>query len=214
MHTGVREALLFHGLFFAVATPVLLLTTGNAYGQAQLWLAIAYNLTLPAWALMRGHTEWLWLWLFLLPLSAAQVVPDWVLVDVTGTLTFPDHGLPRIGGAVPIVFMGLWIMLLFPILLIAQSSRRPYLSALVLGLLLFSLCEWLSRPLQLWQGQNVWLVDGLAVYTLIPEVLLCLATLVAYRHLRSAPLASRVAGALAVSVFYAGALVISLLLIG
>ncbi len=214
MQTGVREALLFHGLYFAVAAPVLFVTADAGYGLAQLWLTLGYSVALLAWALMRGHTEWLWLWLFLLPLSAAQIVPDWVLVEVTQTLVFPDHGLPRIGGAVPVVFMGMWVMLLFPILLIAQSTRRPYAVSAILSLALFTFCEWAARPLQLWQGQNAKLVEGVAVYTLIPEVLLCLAALYAYRHLRSAPLPLRVTGAVAVSVFYAGALVISLLLVG
>lgn len=214
MQTGVREALLFHGLFFAIAAPVVFLTDGAAYGRAQLWLTAGYHLALPAWALMRGHTEWLWLWLFLLPLSVAQVVPDWVLVDVTRTLVFPDHGLPRIGGAVPVVFVGLWVMALFPILLVAQSTRHPYLVAAVISLPAFAVLEWTARPLQLWFGQNAKLFDGVAVYTLVPEMLLCLAALAAYRSLRGAALPVRVIGAVSVSVFYTGALLISLLLIG
>ncbi len=212
MHTAVREALWFHLAFFLVALPALYLAQGAAYGWTLLWLVIGYNLALPAWALVRGHTEWLWLWLFLLPLSCAQVVPDWVLVEVTRTLVFPDHGSPRIGGAVPVAFMGMWLMALLPLVLIAQSSRRPYLTMGLLSLLVFTFWEWAARPLRLWHGQNVWLVYGVAVYTLLPEVLLGLMTLTAYRSLRSAGPAIRLLGALGVSVFYAGALVISLLL--
>lgn len=212
MHTAVREMLWFHFAYFAVAIAALYLAPAAAYGWTLLWLVVAYNVALPVWALLRGHTEWLWLWLFLLPLSIAQVVPDWVLVDVTRTLVFPDHGLPRIGGAVPVIFMGMWLMALLPLILIAQSSRHPYLTMALLSLGLFAFWEWAARPMRLWYGQDVWLVQGVAVYTLPPEVLLGLLSLGAYRALRSAGPVSRLLGALGVSVFYAGALVISLLL--
>lgn len=212
MHSGVREALVFHLLFFAAAAAVLWLLKGTALGQGMLWLTVGYHLALPAWALLRGRSEWLWLWLFLLPLSAAQVLPDWALVEITRTLVFPDHGLPRIGGAVPVIFIGLWAMLLFPILLLGQASRHPYWTTAALALIAFTFCEWAARPLQLWHGQNVTLVYGVAVYTLIPEMLLSLCALYAYRSTRSDWLPTRIVAAVGVSVFYAGALVLSLLL--
>lgn len=214
MHTAVREALWFHFAFFLVAAAALYLSGNATYGWTLLWLVVAYNIGLPAWALVRGQTEWLWLWLFLLPLSAAQAVPDWMLVEVTKTLVFPDHGLPRIGGAVPVVFMGMWVIALLPLILVAQSSRRPYLTMAVASFLLFAFWEWAARPMRLWYGQNTWLVQGVAVYTLLPEVLLALATLGAYRSLRGAGPLARIGAALGVSVFYAGALAISLLLTG
>ncbi len=212
MKASIREALWFHLLFFAVSAPVLFLTHGDTFGKGLLFLTLGYNVGLPLYALARGHTDWLKLWMFLLPLSCGQVLPDWALVQIAGVLSFPDHGIYRIGGAVPAYFMGLWIMLLFPITLISDSTRSRYLLAGVLSLLLFGFCEWAARPLQLWQAQNVRAIDGVAIYVLIPEVFLGLMTLKAYRNTRGGGIIQQMFSAFAVNLLYTGALFIGLLL--
>lgn len=212
MQIAVREALWFHALFFAIAAPVLLLTHGPALGSGVLWLTVGYNIAIPALGLLRGHAEWLWLWLFLAPLSMAQVMPDWALTAIAGTLVFPDLGVIRIGGEVPVYFMGMWMALLFPITLYAGAQRHPYVVAAWLSLPAFALCEWAAPRLQLWFSHDVVLLDGMALYPLIPEAMLAMSTLWAYRTLRTAGTIARIAGALAVSVFYAGALFIALVI--
>ncbi len=212
MKLSIREALWFHLLFFAASVPVLLFAHGPMLGQGLLALTIGYNVVLPLYALARGHTDWLKLWLFLLPLSCGQVLPDWALVQIAGVLSFPDHGAWRIGGVVPAYFMGLWIMLLFPITLISESTRSRYLTAAVLSLLLFGFWEWAAQPLQLWQPQNVRTMAGIAVYVLIPEVILGLMTLKAYRDTRGSGIIQQVFSAFAVNLLYTGALFIGLLL--
>lgn len=210
MQLAVREALWFHGLFFVVAAAVLLFADSEL-GLGLTWLAIGYNVALPALGLVRGHAEWLWLWLFLLPLSIALVVPDWALAAIGGTLVFPDHGGWRVGGLVPAYFAGLWMTLLFPILLLSNAQRRPYRAATLLALVAFCFWEWAAPQMGLWQHQGVDQLAGVALYPLIPEVMLVLTTVWAYRHLRSSPLYARVTGALTVAIFYAGALFIALL---
>jgi hypothetical protein len=212
MKASIREALWFHLLFFAVSAPVLFLTHGEMFGKSLLILTLGYNVLLPLYALARGHGEWLKLWTLLLPLSCGQVLPDWALVQIAGVLTFPDHGVWRIGGAVPAYFMGLWIMLLFPVTLISDSTRSRYLLAAVLSLLLFGFWEWAAQPLQLWQAQNVRTIAGVAIYVLIPEVFLGLITLKAYRNTRGSGIIQQVFSAFAVNLLYTGALFISLLL--
>lgn len=212
MSASVREALLLHALYLVIAAPLLLLGSGERLGLSLLWLTIAYNLLVPAWALLRGHSEWLWLWLFLVPLSAAQVLPDWTLVEIAGTLHFPDHGLYRIGGAVPVCFLGMWTAALFPIVLFAQASRQPYFVAGALSLALFALWEWAAVPLNIWEPRSATTVNGVALYVLLPEVLLGMATLHAYRRLRNHSWPERLVGALGVPVLYTGALFLSLLL--
>lgn len=212
MKASIREALWFHGLFFAGSLPVLLFLQGAALGKALIGLTLFYNIALPALSVLRGHNEWLKLWLFLLPLSCGQVLPDWALVDVAGVLHFPDHGVWRIGGAVPVYFMGLWIMLLFPIILISDSLRSRHVAAAALGLLAFAFCEWAARPLSLWQGQNVRMIDGVALYVLLPEVLLVLATLSAYRNSRGRSIIQQWFSAFGVNLLYTGALFIGLTL--
>jgi hypothetical protein len=209
---AVREALWFHGLFFAVAAPLLLLTHDIALGASLLWLVIGYNLAVPVIGLARGHTEWLWLWLFLAPLSIAQVLPDWALVSIAHTLEFPDLGQWRIGGVVPVYFMGMWITLLFPITLFANAQRSPYAVAGLLSLAAFGFWEWAAPRLDLWHDRDVATVLGVPLYALLPELLLGVMTLWAYRTLRSAGALARVTGAVAVSVFYCGALFIALVL--
>jgi hypothetical protein len=212
MKASIREALWLHLLFFAISAPVLFLTHGSMFGKGLLFLTLGYNLVLPLYALARGHSEWLKLWMFLLPLSCGQVLPDWALVQIAGVLSFPDHGVWRIGGAVPAYFMGLWIMLLFPVTLFSDSLRSRYLTMAVLSLLLFGFWEWAAQPLQLWQAQNVRTLAGVAIYVLIPEVFLGLVTLKAYRNTRSNGIIQQVFSAFAVNLLYTGALFISLLL--
>lgn len=213
MHRNLREALLFHTLFFVIAAVAIFVTPARAYGSVLLIAAIAYQLALPAWSLIRGHGDWLALWAFLLPLSLCQPLADWVLVDVAGTLSFPDHGIYRIGGAVPLYFCGLWTMALFPVLLLAQHSRMPWLTVAGAGLLMFAACEWIARPLDLWQARNVATIAGVALYVLAAEVLLCWATYAAWRGTRGSALPTRVVAAVAVSLFYTGALLWALLIV-
>ncbi|PTU31676.1 DUF6989 domain-containing protein [Stenotrophobium rhamnosiphilum] len=212
MKVSIREALWFHVLFFVVSTPVLYFAHGEMLGKGLLALTIGYNVVLPLYALARGHNEWLKLWMFLLPLSCGQVLPDWALVQIAGVLHFPDHGIWRIGGAVPAYFMGLWIMLLFPVTLISDSTRSRYITMGVLSLVLFAFWEWAAQPLQLWQPQNVRTIAGVAIYVLIPEVILGLATLHAYRNTRGSGIIQQVFSALSVNLLYTGALFIGLLL--
>ena len=213
MKASIREALWFHLLFFTLSAPLLLFLKGTNLGQALLILVIVYNVALPALSVARGHAEWLRLWLFLLPLSCGQVLPDWALADIAHVLVFPDHGQYRIGGAVPVYFMGMWIMLLFPILLLSDASRHSrYFIAAVLSLLLFTFWEWAARPLYLWYGQNVAMLEGVALYPLIPEMLLGLAALWMYRNTRDDKPIQRLFSALGVNLFYTGSLFIGLLL--
>lgn len=213
MKASIREALWFHLIFFGISLPVLLLAKGEYLGKGLLILTIAYNIALPALSVARGHAEWLRLWLFLLPLSCGQVLPDWALADVAHVLVFPDLGQYRIGGTVPVYFMGMWIMLLFPVLLISDASRHSrYFSVGILSLLLFTFWEWAARPLHLWHGQDVQMIQGVALYPLIPEMLLAIAALWMYRTTQNDGPVQRVFSAFAVNLFYTGCLFVSLLL--
>lgn len=212
--TGVRDALIFHAVFFAVAIPVALSQQADHLGLALLGLALLYNIALPLVGLQRNHKGWFPLWLFLLPLSLTLPCADWMLVQRMGTLSFPDHSVPRIGDAVPFYFMGLWIMLLWQVCWLAQATRKPYPVAAVLALIGFLVWEWAARPMSLWHAQGVHMVAGFALYPIIPEVLLALSALWMWRTLEHKPWLQRLAGALAVTVFYAGALSLSLLWTG
>ncbi len=212
--SGLRDALIFHAVFFSLAIPVALTARGSALGLAVLLLALLYNIALPLVGHWRGHAGWVQLWAFLLPLSCALPCADWMLVVRMGTLTFPDHGIARLGGAVPVYFMGLWMMLLWQVCWIALATRAPFVVAALLSFAGFVVWEWAARPLQLWHAVGVKTLAGFALYPLIPEVLLALAALWMWRTLADANWPARVLGALSVAVFYAGALSLALLVIG
>lgn len=209
-----QDALIFHGLFFAVAIPIALWQQGLSLGRALVLLSVFYNIALPLTGLWRGHRHWVALWLFLLPVSVTLPCADWMLVARMHTLTFPDHGIARLGSAVPVYFMGLWIMLLWQVCWLAQSTRTPYRVVAALALVGFLIWEWAAQPMALWQAHNVRTLAGFALYPIIPEVLLALASLWMWRTISSKPWPQRVLGGLSVSVFYAGALSLALLWIG
>lgn len=212
--TGVRDALIFHAAFFIVAIPVALTLRGPSLGMALMGLAAAYNLLLPALGYVRGHNHWLSLWLFLVPVSMALPCADWMLVERMRTLQFPDYGAPRLGGVVPVYFMGLWIMLLWPVCWLALATRRPYPVAAILALGGFLVWEWAARPLGLWHAVDVKMIAGFALYPLIPEVLLTIAALWMWNTVSRRDVFTQLAAALSVPVFYAGALSLSLTWMG
>lgn len=210
--TASREVLLFHALFAGIAALVLWLRPETGYGLSILALALGYNLLLPAWALVRGHLEWLARWWFLLPVSLLQVLPDWVLVEITQTLYFPDHGIARVGGAVPVYFMGLWMMLLFPVTLLADATGPlRYPVAVLLGGLAFGAAELAAAPLQLWLPRGVETVAGMALYPIPAEALLCLLALWLFRLTRYESWPTRLLAGLSLPITYTGALMLALL---
>lgn len=210
----VRDALIFHLLFFSIAIPVALISSDRSLGIAVTVLAAGYNLALPTVGHWRGHRDWVQLWVFLLPISITLPCADWMLVQRMQTLVFPDHGIWRLGGAVPLYFTGLWIMLLWPVCWLASSVRHPYRFAAGFSLLAFLVWEWAARPMSLWHAVGVKQVAGFALYPLIPEMLLGVAALWMWRQCGYAAWPQRVAAAGSVSVFYAGALSLALLWIG
>ncbi len=210
----VQDALVFHALFFALAIPLALTNPGGRLGLTVSALALAYNMLLPLVGHWRGHRDWVALWAFLLPMSATLPLADWMLVVRMQTLVFPDHGIWRIGGAVPLYFTGMWIMLLWQVCWFAGTVRSPWLFTGGFSLTAFLVWEWAARPMSLWHAVGVKQLAGFALYPLIPEMLLGLAALWMWQQCRYKPLPQRIAAAVSVSVFYAGALSQSLLWIG
>ena len=89
-----HHALVFHALF-ATAVVVVLSAPVATLGARISALVLGYNLALPLAARLLGHREWLALWLFLVPLSALQILPDWVLSAVLGVLVNPRDRSPN-----------------------------------------------------------------------------------------------------------------------
>ncbi len=194
---------------FAVLAGAAYLVEPPARGWLVLLAVVAYGVALPLVARAAGRADWLRLWAVLAPLSVLQVLPDWALVEVAGTLAFPDLGGPRVGDAVPLAMAGMWVPPLFVALLAARGSawRAAVAAVVVLGG-----AEVLAPVLGLWEPTgDLTEVAGVALYVLPAEALLGAAACLVVVHARD--LRARLAGAAAVALLYTGALVVGLLLL-
>ena len=201
---GVHAGLLAGGaVALALAPP--------AQGWAVLVVVVAYVAALLWVCRATGQTDLLALAGFLAIVSVFQVLPDWVLADLLGTLRFPDTGGPRVDDVIPLAMAAMWVAPLFAA--IALSEGRPGRAALLAGVIFLG-TELLAPTLGLWEptGDTQRLL-GVAVYVVPAEAALGWAAATAYAHVRHSSVPARIGAALAVSTFYLGALVLAHFLI-
>lgn len=187
------------GVALALDPPIqgwAVLVVVTAYAGALLWVCRA-----------TGRADLLSLAGFLAIVSVFQVLPDWVLADVIGTLRFPDTGGPRVDDVIPLAMAAMWLAPLFAA--VALSGGRPGRAAL-LAAGIFLGAELLAPTFGLWEpvGDTHRLL-GVAVYVVPAEAALGWAAATAYGLVGHRSLLARVGAALAVSTFYLGALVLS-----
>lgn len=232
MSRDVRAvAAVFAGLFAGTAATLLL--DPPAKGWFVLALVVAFNVALPLTARAVGRDDWFAMWALLLPVSIFQIIPDWILADLIGTLRFPEIGGPRVDDSVHLAMGGMWVAPLF--LALALTGARPGRAAAAAFVIFFG-AELLAPTLELWEPVgDLTEVAGIALYVLPAEAALGWAAAVAYgaerRNVairaperrdvvagattfrRSAVWPRRIGLAAAVSTFYTGALVVSHFLI-
>jgi hypothetical protein len=206
----VRAIVAFHAAFF-VGSGLIALLNAPAKGWAVLALVVAYNIGLPLIARAVGRQDWFALWAFLLPVSIFQVLPDWLLAELVGTLRFPAIGGPRLDDAITLAMGGMWVPPLFIVLALARG-RAVWAAGIALVVFLGS--EVMAPVLELWKPTgDTTRVGGVALYVLPAEAALGWAAATAFTLVGARPLAQRVGAALAVSTFYTGALVLAYFLI-
>ena len=198
--------LVLHIALFAGGAVVLSLDP-PAQGWGVLAVVVAYVGGLLATTRATGRGDLAALAGFLALVSVFQVLPDWVLADLVGTLRFPDRGGPRIDDVIPVAMAFMWVAPLFMALALAGGS--PARAALLAGVV-FAGAEVLAPSLGLWAptGDTARLL-GVAVYVVPAEVALGWATMTAFNAVRHRDLLTRTAAALAVSTSYLGALVLA-----
>lgn len=154
-----------------------------------------------------GRTDLQALTGFLVLVSVFQVLPDWVLADLVGTLRFPDRGGPRVDDVIPLAMALMWVAPLFAA--VALSGGRPARAALLAGVVFFG-AEILAPVLGLWEpvGETRRFL-GVALYVIPAEMALGWATATAFLRVRDSGFGVRAGAALAVSTFYLGALVLA-----
>jgi hypothetical protein len=197
---GVHAALLAAG-------GVALSLDPPARGWGVLVVVTAYVAALLIACRAAGRSDLLRLAGFLALVSVCQLLPDWVLAEVVGTLRFPDQGGPRVDDVIPVAMAAMWVAPLFVAL--ALSGGRPARAA-ALSALVFLGAELLAPTLGLWEPiGDTHRVAGVAVYVVPAEAALGWAAATAFAAVRDRSVAARAAAAFAVSTFYLGALVMA-----
>ena len=182
-----------------------------AKGWGVLACAVAYNVALPLTARAVGRPDLVRLWAFLLPLSIFQLLPDWVLADLIGTIHFPDTGGPRVDDVIPLAMCGMWVAPLFISLALARGSAWR---AAGLALAIFSGSELMAPVLEIWEPTDAATqVAGVALYVLPAEAVLGAAAFLAFRWVGERARVEQLAVALGVATLYLGALVLGYFLI-
>jgi hypothetical protein len=207
---GLTPLVLVHAALL-IAGGLVLTLDAPAKGWGVLAIVVGYVIALQVAARRSGQVELRALAAFVVPVSIFQVLPDWVLADLIGTLHFPDTGGLRVDDVIPVAMAGMWVAPLF--LAVALAGGRPGRAA-VLSAVIFLGAELAAPGLGLWEpiGDTTrW--AGVAIYVIPAEAALGWATAVAFRATRHADVLTRVGAALAVSTFYLGALVLSYFLI-
>ena len=197
---GVHAALLLGG-------GVALSLDPPAQGWCVLGCVVAYVAALLLVCRSTGRADLLALAGFCALVSVFQVLPDWVLADVLGTLRFPDRGGPRVDDVIPLAMAAMWVAPLF--VAVALSGGKPGGAALLSGVIFLG-AELVAPALGLWKpvGETHRLL-GVAIYVVPAEAALGWAVATAFARVRHSALPARVGAALAVSTFYLGALVLS-----
>jgi hypothetical protein len=202
-----RDALLVHLLFIVICAIVLLLPMPLLIGPRLFILVVVYNVMIPVVGWWRNHSEWLNLWLFVFILSLLMLFPDWFLADPLGILVFLPDGVPKIGPVSSYMLL-LWAIPLFIITFIGirASARRSipvaYGVVAFVSFLLFVGAE--AGLTFVWYAQNVVFIGSVAVYIIIPEIILGLSTFWMYQHLNKKPHWWKLIGALLIMLLYIG----------
>lgn len=189
LNKSERDVIILHLIFVMICLLVFLIPIGLPIGIRLLIVVIFYNLLIVFVGALRNYQEWINLWLFSFILSIFQVFPDWILSAELEVLIFPEDGLLKIG-TVSGYMLGLWVIPLFIILFVGQRLRERYsknISYLVVGImafLIFGGAESTMWMLQSWYAQNVTMVGHLAVYIIIPEIILGLSAFYAYNSIK------------------------------
>lgn len=215
---SIRDVVYVHLLFAVVAAAVLLFPATVGISARLLVVVIAYNVMIPLVALQRGHTEWIRIWLFAFALSILQIWPDWYLSAELGVLAFPDDGVLMIG-TVPAYMAGLWAIPLFTIIYVGQLVQKQWADKWVLvivgalTLAIFGSAEATMWMLPSWYAVGVTMIGHVAVYIIVPEIVLGLSTYITYDIVRERPLWMIAIAAVLVMILYLGCAVLSFFMI-
>lgn len=204
---SLLDFLIIH-LFFVIICISILVIPGYI-GIKLFILVIIYNIILPVYGYLRNHSEWVNIWFFVFLLSVFQIWPDWFLSAELGILGFPEDGFVKIG-TVSLYMVGLWVIPLFIIIFVGlkaqerYSRSKAYLIVSLLSLIIFGLAEQTMWMLQSWYAQNVTMIGHLAVYIIIPEIILGLSTYFCYEQIQDKKIILKIPITFVIMLLYLG----------
>lgn len=208
--TNARAALAFHAVVAGVAVGVLALPWPDL-GWRVTAIVVGYHVGMLVVGRRSIGSGWTTAWLVLAPLSVLMVLPDWFLSSVLGTLEFADTGAPFVG-TVPVFMAGMWVMALFPLVLVAAAVEQragPVAGATAValaGLVLFYGAELIAPIVPLWEPVDVPMVGAVAAYVLPAEVLLSVGAWLVLRGALWRARSVTAVGVMVLPVVYTGAL--------
>ncbi|MHA2392998.1 MAG: DUF6989 domain-containing protein [Promethearchaeota archaeon] len=203
-----RDALLVH-VVFIISCVVILLIPLIQIGTKLFILVIIYNILVPFVGLWRREKEWISIWLFAFIISLFQIWPDWILSAELNILVFPEDGLFKIG-TVSGYMLGLWTIPLFLILFMGKKiqerfpKKYTYLVVSVMSFLIFGIAEQSMWTLQSWHAQNVVMIGRIALYIIVPEIVLGLSTYYFYEMTKEKSHWLKIPVAFSVMIIYLG----------
>ena len=207
---STRDFIIVHLIFTGLCFAVLILPIPLAIGIKLFILVVSYNLMIPLVGLFRKYNDWVKLWIFVFLISLFQIFPDWFLSAQLGVLVFPEDGFFKIG-TVSGYMAGLWAIPLFLLSFIGLKVKEiysPLKSLIVVGLLSFGIFVFAEQTmwmLQSWYPQNVTLfLDHLAIYIIIPEVILGLSTFYYFEKTKSQHYLILIISAFGIMLLYLG----------
>ncbi|MFX0075234.1 MAG: DUF6989 domain-containing protein, partial [Candidatus Hermodarchaeota archaeon] len=205
-----RDFIIVHLIFVGVCVAILTIPIPFGMGIKLFILVICYNLLIFVIGFFRKYNGWLRQWYFVLVISLFQIFPDWFLSAQLGVLIFPEDGLFKIG-PVSGYMAGLWVIPLFLICFIGSkvkdhsSHAKGLVVVGLMSLFIFVIAEQTMWMLQSWYPQNVTLLfDHLAVYIVIPEVILGLSTFYCYNKTKSQHILILIVVAFGIMLLYLG----------
>ena len=205
----VIDFLIIHLVFIVICISVLLIPLPGYMGIKLFVLVVIYNIIIPLYAYLRHYSDWIQVWLFAFILSLFQIWPDWFLSAELVILVFPEDGFFKIG-TVSLYMAGLWTIPLFLIVFIGlriqekYSKTYVYIGIAILSLLIFGLAEQTMWILQSWYAQNVSMIGHLALYIIIPEVILGLSTYIGFKEVQDKHNLLKIPVALTIMLLYLG----------
>jgi hypothetical protein len=183
-----RDAFFVHLLFIILCAVVLLLPVPLLIGPRLFLLVVVYNILIPVIGYWRGHLDWLYLWIFVVLISLLMIFPDWFLVNPLDTLIFQPDGFPKIGPVSGYMTL-LWAIPLFIIVFLGLRLAERHSKSIAYGIVvLTSFLIFTAAEVSLtfvWHAQNVTMIGNVALYIIIPEIILGLSTFWTYQTIQN-----------------------------